>query len=87
MDDGSRDNTGSEIWNTDDVEYNGGSIPELSSLESATKIAHADVDHRSQQFGISEYNSCGSTGVISDLILLVFFKTCNGPRIFLGIME
>ena len=49
-------------------------IPALITLEGATKITQVDVNHRPRQFGTSKYNLSRTTRVLSDLILMVFFK-------------
>ena len=49
-------------------------IPALITLEGATKITQVDVNHRPRQFGASKYNLSRTTRVMSDLILMVFFK-------------
>jgi len=49
-------------------------IPALIALEGATKITQVDVNHRPREFGASKYNLSRTTRVMSDLILMVFFK-------------
>jgi len=60
-------------------------IPALISLEGATKITQVDVNHRPREFGSSKYNLSRTTRVISDLILMVFFKKyLQRPMHFFG---
>lgn len=60
-------------------------IPALITLEGATKITQVDVNHRPRQFGTSKYNLSRTTRVISDLILMVFFKKyLQRPMHFFG---
>ncbi len=60
-------------------------IPALITLEGATKITQVDVNHRSREFGTSKYNLSRTTRVISDLILMVFFKKyLQRPMHFFG---
>ncbi len=49
-------------------------IPVLLSLEGATRITQVDVSHRPRQFGKSNYNLSRTTRVMSDLLLMLFFK-------------
>ncbi len=49
-------------------------IPVLITLEGATRITQIDVHHRPRQFGTSKYNLSRTTRVVSDLILMLFFK-------------
>lgn len=49
-------------------------IPVLITLEGATKITQVDVNHRPREFGSSKYNLSRTTKVVSDLILMLFFK-------------
>lgn len=49
-------------------------IPVLITLEGATKITQVDVNHRAREFGTSKYNLSRTTKVVSDLILMLFFK-------------
>ncbi|NQU85162.1 MAG: glycosyltransferase family 2 protein [Mariniphaga sp.] len=49
-------------------------IPVLVTLEGATKITQVDVNHRPREFGKSKYNLSRTTRVMSDLILMMFFK-------------
>jgi glycosyltransferase involved in cell wall biosynthesis len=49
-------------------------IPALIALEGATRITQVDVNHRPREFGSSKYNLSRTTRVMSDLILMVFFK-------------
>jgi len=60
-------------------------IPALIALEGATKITQVDVNHRPRQFGTSKYNLSRTTRVMSDLILMVFFKKyLQRPMHFFG---
>lgn len=60
-------------------------IPALIALEGATKITQVDVNHRPRQFGESKYNLGRTSRVISDLILMVFFKKyLQRPMHFFG---
>lgn len=60
-------------------------IPALIALEGATKITQVDVNHRQREFGTSKYNLGRTTRVISDLILMVFFKKyLQRPMHFFG---
>ena len=60
-------------------------IPALIALEGATRITQVDVNHRPRQFGSSKYNLGRTTRVISDLILMVFFKKyMQRPMHFFG---
>ena len=49
-------------------------IPVLVTLEGGTKITQVDVNHRPREFGNSKYNLSRTTRVMSDLILMMFFK-------------
>jgi len=49
-------------------------IPVLITLEGATRITQVDVNHRPRTFGTSKYNLSRTTRVVSDLILMLFFK-------------
>jgi glycosyltransferase involved in cell wall biosynthesis len=60
-------------------------IPALITLEGATRITQVDVNHRSREFGTSKYNLSRTTRVMSDLILMVFFKKyLQRPMHFFG---
>lgn len=60
-------------------------IPALIALEGSTKITQVDVNHRSRQFGTSKYSLSRTTRVMSDLILMVFFKKyLQRPMHFFG---
>lgn len=60
-------------------------IPALVTLEGATKITQVDVNHRAREFGTSKYNLSRTTRVMSDLILMVFFKKyLQRPMHFFG---
>ncbi len=60
-------------------------IPALVTLEGATRITQVDVNHRPRTFGTSKYNLSRTTRVMSDLILMVFFKKyMQRPMHFFG---
>lgn len=60
-------------------------IPALISLEGATRITQVDVNHRPRKFGSSKYNLGRTTRVLSDLMLMVFFKKyLQRPMHFFG---
>jgi glycosyltransferase involved in cell wall biosynthesis len=60
-------------------------IPALIALEGATKITQTDVNHRPREFGSSKYSLNRTTRVMSDLILMVFFKKyMQRPMHFFG---
>ncbi|MCK3684554.1 glycosyltransferase family 2 protein [Maribellus sp. YY47] len=60
-------------------------IPALITLEGATRITQVDVNHRPRKFGTSKYNLSRTTRVMSDLILMVFFKKyMQRPMHFFG---
>lgn len=60
-------------------------IPMLITLEGATKITQVDVNHRPRQFGSSKYSLSRTTRVMSDLVLMVFFKKyMQRPMHFFG---
>jgi glycosyltransferase involved in cell wall biosynthesis len=60
-------------------------IPALVSLEGATQITQVDVNHRPREFGSSKYNLSRTTRVMSDLILMLFFKKyMQRPMHFFG---
>ncbi|MBN1984832.1 MAG: glycosyltransferase family 2 protein [Prolixibacteraceae bacterium] len=60
-------------------------IPALIALEGATNITQVDVNHRPREFGSSKYNLGRTTRVMSDLILMVFFKKyLQRPMHFFG---
>jgi glycosyltransferase involved in cell wall biosynthesis len=60
-------------------------IPVLIALEGATRFAQMNVNHRPRQFGISKYNLSRTTRVLSDLILMLFFKKyLQRPMHFFG---
>ena len=60
-------------------------IPALITLEGATKITQVNVNHRQREFGTSKYNLSRTTRVMSDLILMVFFKKyLQRPMHFFG---
>lgn len=49
-------------------------IPVLITQEGATRITQTDVNHRPRKFGTSKYNLNRTFRVMSDLILMLFFK-------------
>lgn len=49
-------------------------IPVLLALEGNTRITQVDVNHRAREFGKSKYNLSRTTKVMSDLMLMLFFK-------------
>jgi glycosyltransferase involved in cell wall biosynthesis len=60
-------------------------IPVLITLEGATRITQVDVNHRPRKYGNSKYNLSRTTRVISDLILMLFFKKyLQRPMHFFG---
>jgi len=60
-------------------------IPMLITLEGATRITQVDVNHRPREFGSSKYNLGRTTRVMSDLVLMVFFKKyMQRPMHFFG---
>jgi len=62
-------------------------IPVLITLEGATRITQADVNHRPRQFGKSKYNLGRTTRVLSDLLLMLFFKKyLQRPMHFFGML-
>lgn len=60
-------------------------IPMLIALEGSTRITQVNVNHRPREFGNSNYNLGRTTRVMSDLILMVFFKQyLQRPMHFFG---
>ncbi|MDD2381522.1 MAG: glycosyltransferase family 2 protein [Mariniphaga sp.] len=49
-------------------------IPVLITLEGATRFTQTEVNHRPREHGSSKYNLSRTYKVISDLILILFFK-------------
>lgn len=49
-------------------------IPVLASLEGNTRIRQISVNHHARKFGKSKYNMSRTLRVLSDLLLLLFFK-------------
>ncbi|MDX9880539.1 MAG: glycosyltransferase family 2 protein [Prolixibacteraceae bacterium] len=49
-------------------------IPVLLALEGNVRITQMDVNHRAREFGKSKYNLSRTTKVMSDLMLMLFFK-------------
>lgn len=49
-------------------------IPVLITQEGATRITQTNVNHRPRKFGTSKYNLNRTSKVLSDLILMLFFK-------------
>jgi glycosyltransferase involved in cell wall biosynthesis len=62
-------------------------IPVLITLEGARHITQIDVNHRPRQFGKSKYNLGRTTRVMSDLLLMLFFKKyLQRPMHFFGLL-
>jgi glycosyltransferase involved in cell wall biosynthesis len=62
-------------------------IPVLVTLEGGTRITQVDVNHRPRQFGKSKYNLGRTTRVMSDLLLMLFFKKyLQRPMHFFGML-
>jgi len=60
-------------------------IPVLVTLEGATRITQVDVNHRQRKYGKSKYNLNRTTRVLSDLLLMLFFKKyLQQPMHFFG---
>ncbi len=60
-------------------------IPVLITLEGATRFTQIDVNHRPREFGTSKYNLSRTTKVMSDLLLMLFFKKyLQRPMHFFG---
>ncbi len=60
-------------------------IPVLITQEGATRITQIDVNHRPREFGTSKYNLSRTTKVMSDLLLMLFFKKyLQRPMHFFG---
>jgi glycosyltransferase involved in cell wall biosynthesis len=60
-------------------------IPVLVTLEGATRITQTDVHHRPRKYGKSKYNLNRTTRVLSDLLLMLFFKKyLQQPMHFFG---
>jgi glycosyltransferase involved in cell wall biosynthesis len=60
-------------------------IPVLVALEGSTRFTQVDVNHRPRQFGKSKYNLSRTTRVMSDLLLMWFFKKyLQRPMHFFG---
>jgi len=60
-------------------------IPVLITLEGATRLTQVDVNHRPRKYGSSKYNLSRTTRVLSDLILMLFFKKyLQRPMHFFG---
>ncbi len=60
-------------------------IPALIALEGSTHITQVDVNHRPREFGKSKYNLNRTPKVISDLLLMGFFKKyLQRPMHFFG---
>lgn len=49
-------------------------IPVLLALEGNVRITQTNVNHRSREFGKSKYGISRTTRVMSDLMLMLFFK-------------
>jgi glycosyltransferase involved in cell wall biosynthesis len=62
-------------------------IPVLITLEGASRITQVDVNHRPRQFGRSKYSLSRTTRVMSDLLLMLFFKKyLQRPMHFFGML-
>lgn len=62
-------------------------IPVLVTLEGYTRITEVQVNHRPRQFGKSKYNLNRTTRVMSDLLLMLFFKKyLQRPMHFFGLL-
>lgn len=60
-------------------------IPVLITLEGATRFTQVNVNHRPRKFGTSKYNLSRTTKVLSDLLLMLFFKKyLQRPMHFFG---
>ncbi len=60
-------------------------IPVLVALEGNVRITQVDVNHRPREFGKSKYNLSRTTRVMSDLLLMLFFKKyMQRPMHFFG---
>lgn len=63
-------------------------IPVLITLEGATRFTQVNVNHRPRKFGTSKYNLSRTTKVLSDLLLMLFFKKyLQRPMHFFGVWE
>lgn len=49
-------------------------IPVLLAFEGNVRITQVNVNHRAREFGKSKYNLSRTTKVMSDLLLMLFFK-------------
>jgi len=62
-------------------------IPALIALEGSTRITQMNVNHRPRQFGKSKYSLNRTPRVISDLLLMLFFKKyLQRPMHFFGLL-
>jgi glycosyltransferase involved in cell wall biosynthesis len=62
-------------------------IPVLITLAGNTRITQVDVNHRPRQFGKSKYSLNRTTRVLSDLLLMLFFKKyMQRPMHFFGLL-
>jgi glycosyltransferase involved in cell wall biosynthesis len=62
-------------------------IPVLITLEGASHITQVNVNHRPRQFGRSKYSLGRTTRVMSDLLLILFFKKyLQRPMHFFGML-
>lgn len=60
-------------------------IPVLLAFEGFVRLTQVDVNHRPREFGKSKYNLNRTSRVISDLILMIFFrKYMQRPMHFFG---
>lgn len=62
-------------------------IPVLITLDGSTRITQVNVNHRARKFGKSKYNLSRTTKVMSDLLLMLFFKKyLQRPMHFFGLL-
>jgi glycosyltransferase involved in cell wall biosynthesis len=62
-------------------------IPVLITLEGASHITQVNVNHRPRQYGKSKYSLGRTTRVMSDLLLILFFKKyLQRPMHFFGML-
>jgi glycosyltransferase involved in cell wall biosynthesis len=62
-------------------------IPVLITLDGSTRITQVNVNHRPRQFGKSKYSLNRTSRVMSDLLLMLFFKKyLQRPMHFFGLL-
>ncbi len=62
-------------------------IPVLITLDGSTRITQMNVNHRPRQFGKSKYSLNRTSRVMSDLLLMLFFKKyLQRPMHFFGLL-